>query len=189
MALGSVVGLALVTGLAGQLAAVVTNRGWPSWEALGLDLLRPLIDVYLHPGDPMRGLAVVEPPLRIVVDDGPHTIALPQLTTALRHACHGIPATVVTTDRDTAAALWDAADIRVLMQPEDPEVMPRPSRAASTDRGQPTPAPSQALVYTRQLQQPVRTRMQPYHARDDAEDVKASERAFIAALQRHRRLL
>lgn len=51
---GVVMSLAGVTVLAGQLAAVVTGRGWPSWSGVGLNLWAPVIGVFAHGGDPMR---------------------------------------------------------------------------------------------------------------------------------------
>lgn len=44
--------LAAITGLAGQCAALIAGQGWPSWPGI---TVRPLIGVYAHPGDPMRG--------------------------------------------------------------------------------------------------------------------------------------
>lgn len=49
--IGAVLGL---TGLAGQLAALLTGRGWPSWRGIGANLLGPILGAYAHPGDPMR---------------------------------------------------------------------------------------------------------------------------------------
>lgn len=54
VACGVFLALALVTGLAGQLAALVIGAGWPSWHGIGLNLLRPLAGVYVHARDPLR---------------------------------------------------------------------------------------------------------------------------------------
>lgn len=52
---GVVIGLGGVTGLAGQLAAVVAGLGWPSWSGLKLNLAAPIVGAYAHAGAPMRG--------------------------------------------------------------------------------------------------------------------------------------
>lgn len=51
IALGATLALFVSLGLAGQLAALVTGRGWPSWHGHGI---QPVFDVLAHPGDPMR---------------------------------------------------------------------------------------------------------------------------------------
>lgn len=55
VACGVFLAVAVVTGLAGQLAALVTGAGWPSWHGVGFAVIRPLVSVYLHAGDPLRG--------------------------------------------------------------------------------------------------------------------------------------
>jgi type IV secretion system protein VirD4 len=47
--------LAAITFLAGQLAGFVTGHGWMSWHGAGFGVIKPLAEVYLHAGDPMRG--------------------------------------------------------------------------------------------------------------------------------------
>jgi type IV secretory pathway TraG/TraD family ATPase VirD4 len=51
LALAAVVVLWAVTGLAGQLAAMLTGQGWPSWHGRGIG---PAVEVWTHPGAPMR---------------------------------------------------------------------------------------------------------------------------------------
>lgn len=52
---GIILALAVVTGLAGQLAALISGHGWPSWHGVGMGLLRPIVGAYVYPADPMRG--------------------------------------------------------------------------------------------------------------------------------------
>ncbi|GGM79375.1 hypothetical protein GCM10012275_57450 [Longimycelium tulufanense] len=55
LAVAVVVALTVVTVVAGQLAAVVTGRGWPSWSGVSPTALwAPILGVYVHAGDPLR---------------------------------------------------------------------------------------------------------------------------------------
>ncbi len=131
-------------------------------------------------------LDIVEPPVRIVVDDAAHTAALPQLQAALRHGRRGIPVTVVTGDHSAATVLWGQADVRVLMHlTPTSNVGNQPAGA-----GPPPGSRVQARVSTRQSSGPVTTRIEPDDTRhDDTADASTRARGFIAALRRHRRLL
>jgi type IV secretory pathway TraG/TraD family ATPase VirD4 len=65
VALGSLGALGALTAVAGQMTALVTDRGWPSWSGHRFNPLAPVVGVYTHPGDPMRGwpgLDMVPPP-------------------------------------------------------------------------------------------------------------------------------
>ncbi|GGM67858.1 hypothetical protein GCM10012275_43050 [Longimycelium tulufanense] len=53
--LGALLVIGVVTAVAGQLAAWVTGFGWPSWSGIGINLSAPVIGVYAHADDPMRG--------------------------------------------------------------------------------------------------------------------------------------
>lgn len=50
-----VVAAAGVTAVSGQLAAALCGLGWPSWHGVGVNLWGPIIGVFAHGGDPMRG--------------------------------------------------------------------------------------------------------------------------------------
>ncbi|WP_188317121.1 type IV secretory system conjugative DNA transfer family protein [Solihabitans fulvus] len=54
IACATVVVLGVITAGSGQLAAVLTGRGWPRWHGLGLNVAGPVFGVYAHPADPMR---------------------------------------------------------------------------------------------------------------------------------------
>lgn len=56
---------AAATGLAGQLAALTTGHGWPSWHGVGLDVVGPIAGVFAHPADPMRGWPGLAPTVTV----------------------------------------------------------------------------------------------------------------------------
>ncbi|HEX5117843.1 MAG TPA: type IV secretory system conjugative DNA transfer family protein [Pseudonocardiaceae bacterium] len=60
-----IVAVAIVTGLAGQLAALTSGHGWPRWHGIGWELLRPLAGVYLHAADPMRNWPGLPPTITV----------------------------------------------------------------------------------------------------------------------------
>src|SRR6185369_11454782 len=62
LAMAAIAVLMATTVLAGQISALVTGRGWPSWRGRGL---APALEVYAHPNAPMRtwpGLPAGDPP-------------------------------------------------------------------------------------------------------------------------------